>query len=199
MIRRRNSFGPLIGYHGCCREIAEDILSNKLPLNSSRNEWDWLGAGIYFWVDSWARGIDWAFTGKKIKEPYVIGAYVHPGLCLNLTDYAVSDQVKEAYDIFKEYCDSTRTELPKNKSYFQRNLDCAVLEFLHTLREDRKLPAYDTVLGAFEEGDALFEGSHFKKKTHLQLAVREGHEDCIIGYFRVPGIEKEISELKNKP
>lgn len=198
MIRRRNSFGPLICYHGCCREIAEDILSNKLPLNPSRNEWDWLGAGIYFWVDSWARGIDWAFTGKKIKEPYVIGAYVHPGLCLNLTDYAVSDQVKEAYDIFKEYCDSTHTELPKNKSYFQRNLDCAVLEFLHTLREDRNLPPYDTVLGAFEEGDMLFEGSHFKKKTHLQLAVREGHEDCIIGYFRVPGIEKEISKLKNK-
>lgn len=198
MTRKRNSFGPLICYHGCCRDIAEEILSNKLPLKPSRNKWDWLGSGIYFWVDSWARGIDWAFTGKGVKEPYVIGAYVHPGLCLNLTDYAVSDQVKEAYEILNEYCVATNTSIPHNKSFFQRNLDCAVLEFLHKLRDDRGLNPYDTILGVFEEGEAIFDGSHFKKKTHLQLVVREGHEDCIIGYFRVPGIEEEIHKMKKK-
>ena len=195
MSRTRNSLGPLICYHGCHREIAEGVLSDKIVLNPSRNKYDWLGAGIYFWVDSWARGIDWAFT-KKIEDPYVIGAYVYPGLCLNLTDYAVSDQVKEAYEIFKDYCDQTNTEIPKNKSFFRRNLDCAVLEFLHRLRADIKLAKYNTILGAFEEGEAIFDGSHFKKKTHLQLVVREGHEDCIIGYFRVPGIEEEIRKFK---
>lgn len=198
MTRQRNTFGPLVCYHGCTRNVADAVLANRCHLRPSKNKWDWLGSGVYLWVDSWARAVDWAINGKHIDQPYVIGAYVYPGLCLNLTDYDVVDQLQEASLMFKEYCDSNAIELPKNKDFFQRNLDCAVLEFLHGLRADRGLPAYDTILGAFEEGNAVFDGSHFKDKTHLQLLVREGREDCIIGYFVVPGIDEKIDALKGR-
>lgn len=179
-------------YHGCSRECAEKVLSNRGGLQASRNKWDWLGRGVYFWVDSWARGIDWALHGKKIDDPYVIGAYVYPGLCLNLTDYAVADQIKQAFAVMNLVAQQTGGKLPRNNNFFRRDLDCAVIEYLHAFRDDLGLDPYDTVLGAFEEGDPVFDGSLFKQKTHLQIVVREGHEDCIIGYFRVPGIEHEI-------
>lgn len=194
MERLRNTFGPLICYHGCPRQVAEDVLANKATLAPSTNKWDWLGRGIYFWVDSWARGLDWAIE-RKFDEPYVIGAYVHPGLCLNLTDYAVIDQLKSAYELLCDHHGKEGAKLPVNKGPIRR-LDCAVVEFLHAMREDRNLPAYQTTLGAFEEGDPVFEGSSFRHKTHLQLLVREGYEDRIIGYFRVPGIEEAIEKVR---
>lgn len=198
MTRKRSSLGPLMCYHGCSRDTAEDILANKAGITPSRNKWDWLGSGIYFWVDSWARGVDWALNGKGISDPYVVGAYVQPGLCLNLSDFAVSDQVLEAFNLFETASIDTGFKLPRNKDFFQRNLDCAVLEFLHILREDRNLPPYETILGVFEEGEEIYNGSFFKQKTHMQLVVRENHEDCIIGYFRVPGIEEAIKHIKKK-
>jgi hypothetical protein len=194
MKRKRNSLGPLICYHGCHRQVAEDVLANKCA--PSRNPWDWLGYGTCFWVDSWTRGIDWALEGKDIEDPYVVGAYVHPGLCLNLTDFGVSDEIKKAHALLKSLLSDAGSGMPTNKGFVRRDLDCGVLEFAHGIRKDRGLDAYETVLGAFEEGDAAFPGSLLKEKTHMQLVVREGHEHCILGYFHVPGIENEIEAMK---
>ena len=63
--RPKNSLGPLILYHGCDREIAEAVLSGKETLQPSENDYDWLGPGIYFWVDSPDRALDWAKDRKK--------------------------------------------------------------------------------------------------------------------------------------
>lgn len=68
---------PVIGFHGCDRSIAEKVLAGNSHLNASENTYDWLGSGIYFWVDSFARAYDWAKTRKSsISDPYVIGAIV---------------------------------------------------------------------------------------------------------------------------
>lgn len=50
MTRIRNTLGPVIGYHGCDRAVAEKVLQNKTHLKQSDNSYDWLGPGIYFWV-----------------------------------------------------------------------------------------------------------------------------------------------------
>ena len=47
----------------------------------------------------------------------------------------------------------------------------------------KPLPAYDTVRGAFWEGEPLYPSAGFKRKNHVQLCVRR--PDCIKGYFRV--------------
>ncbi|WP_006788105.1 hypothetical protein [Thiorhodospira sibirica] len=65
---------PLIGFHGCERSIAEQVLAGKTHLNSSENDYDWLGSGIYFWVDSYERAWHWAQSSSSIQDPYVIGA-----------------------------------------------------------------------------------------------------------------------------
>ena len=87
----------LVGYHGCDQLTAEQVLSGNTHLNRSENEYDWLGDGIYFWGDSFDRAMDWAKQSSKIKTPYVVGAFIAPGFCLNLTDYGVSEELKLAY------------------------------------------------------------------------------------------------------
>jgi hypothetical protein len=192
LARVRNSLGPIIGYHGCDRATATKALANKTHLKPSDNSYDWLGSGIYFWVDSPERGLAWAKENKKFKNPYVIGAFIIPGLCLNLTDYGVIKQIKFAHSFLVKYCDANGVSMPQNSKQesgvlLKRDLDCAVIETLHNLRGALDLQPYDTVYGVFEDGGSLFEGSGFREKTHVQIAVR--NTECILGYFRVPGYD----------
>lgn len=122
----------------------------------------------------------------------VIGAYVVPELCLNLTDYGVRDQLREAYNFLVEVSKKAGSKLPRNTANksdvpLARHLDCAVIRMLHELREDGGDPAYDTVYGVFEEGDPLYKGAGIREKTHVQIAVRD--PDVIVGYFR-PSFEQ---------
>ena len=69
MDRRPNSFGPVLGYHGCDREVAEQVLSGQSDLRLSENSYDWLGSGIYFWVDSPQRALVLGVGGVE-RPPY---------------------------------------------------------------------------------------------------------------------------------
>jgi len=190
--RSRNTLGPLIGYHGCDRKIAEGVLSGKKTLKPSQNDYDWLGPGTYFWVDSAERGLNWAKEQAarglaRITDPYVIGAFIHPGLCLNLTDYGVTSELLDAHATLLQTLEQTGTPLPQNTLeregvYLKRALDCAVIKTLHKLRMEAGDEPYDTVYGVFEEGPALYPNAGFRKKTHVQIAVIE--PACILGYFR---------------
>lgn len=178
--------------------MGEAVLTGEEQLRPSENDYDWLGPGIYFWVDSFERASEWACnynsasTDSEIKNPFVIGAYVVPALCLNLTDYGVRDQLREAYNVLVEASKTADFKLPRNIGNqsgvpLARHLDCAVIRMLHQLREEGGDPAYDTVYGVFEEGDPLYEGAGIREKTHVQIAVRD--PDVIVGYFR-PSFEQ---------
>lgn len=196
MKRSRNTLGPLVGYHGCDRKIADGVLSGKRLLKPSRNDYDWLGPGIYFWVDSPERGKDWAQQAAArrrgvVKDPYVIGAFIHPGLCLNLTDYGITSDLVEAYATLSESLEAAGTRMPRNTLedsgiYLKRTLDCAVIKTVHKLRKDSGETPYQTVYGVFEEGDPLYPNAGFRSKTHVQIAVID--PECIVGFFRVRGI-----------
>lgn len=200
MDRRPNSFGPVLGYHGCDRAVAEKALSGNTDLRPSENSYDWLGSGIYFWVDSPQRALDWAldaWRSSRIEEPYVVGAHINLGLCLNFTDYAVMSVMKETYEIAKKAARTAGIDLPKNEKlressiYLKRSLDCLVIEYVHAARRKTKQPAYDSVLGVFEEGDRIYDGSGIRQYTHIQIAVRT--PEIITGYFRVKGFKKPKS------
>ena len=174
MGRIRNSLGPLVGYHGCDRATAEKVLNNKTHLKESDNSYDWLGPGIYFWVDSPERGYDWAVSqstrnGSRIKDPYIVGAFIHPGLCLNLTDYGVMDEIKGAFDIFQNLSEVAGSPLPENKRqdegvFLQRHLDCAVIKTVHQLRTEGKEAPYDTVR-SIRRGKAAFQRLRVPRKN----------------------------------
>ena len=88
-------------------------------------------------------------------------------------------------------------DLPKNEKlregsiYLKRSLDCLVIEYVHAARRKTKHPAYDSVLGVFEEGDRIYDGSDIRQYTHIQIAVRT--PEIITGYFRVKGFKKPKS------
>lgn len=192
--RERHTCGPILAYHGCDRGVAEQVLGHSYDLKPSENKFDWLGPGVYFWVDSPARAVDWAVSQqrrlKKIGDPYLVGAYMYPGLCLNLMDYAAVGELRNAYASFSAFCTASGFELPRNDLrkdgiHLKRALDCAVISAVHELRECANLPPYDTVLGVFEEGPEMYPGAGMREKTHMQIAVR--NPQMIVGYFRVRG------------
>jgi hypothetical protein len=187
--RPNNSLGPLVLYHGCDKEVAESVLRGESTLQPSENDYDWLGPGIYFWVDSPERAKDWA--KERRNNPSVVGAFAHPGHCLNLTDYGVMNELALAYEATKGISEAAGTALPKNSVrqkgiFMMRQLDCAVIQMVHEIRMDEGMDAYDTVYGVFEEGELVYPGAGFKDRTHVQIAIR--NPEMILGYFRVDGM-----------
>jgi hypothetical protein len=122
---------------------------------------------------------------SKIKTPFVIGAVVSLGLCLDLTTTAGIEQVRTAHRNLVELATATHVELPKNTANgLLRRLDCAVIQMIHKIRDDLRDQPIDTVKGVFIEGGPVYDGSGFYEKTHIQIAVR--NPECIKGVFRVP-------------
>ncbi len=126
----------IIGFHGCDKSIAESVLNGSTLLKASENNYDWLGTGIYFWIDSYERALAWAKNNNKIKTPFVVGAFIQPKYCLNLTDYGTNKKLKYSYELYIKNCKLANMEIPQNQTsdkgiYLKRNLDCAVINFTH--------------------------------------------------------------------
>jgi hypothetical protein len=187
----------VLGYHGCDRSVGERILKGE-PFKQSNNDYDWLGPGIYFWEANPLRDFNFASEAKKrktskIKNPFVVGAVVSLGLCLDLTTTAGIEQVRAAHKSLIELATAGEFQLPKNTpDGLLRPLDCAVIQTVHTIRKDRGEQTIDTVKGVFVEGGPIYEGSGFHEKTHIQIAVC--NPDCIKGIFRVPDSQLRLVE-----
>ena len=184
----QSSSGLVLGYHGCERAIGENILSGQTHLEPSRNEYDWLGNGRYFWEGDPQRAEEFAIE-KRLKEPFVIGAVFDLGFCLNLANRQNIAVLKNAYDQLVTACVTRHGPLPKNKTgkkksddYKLRFLDCAVIEMIHTIREESNRKPYDSVRGIFWEGPDVYPGAGFRTHNHVQICVR--NPNCIKGYFR---------------
>ena len=91
-------------------------------------------------------------------------------------------------------------ELPENRDvpkdhFFDkvvRELDCAVIEYLHQKIEEEinlkresnllsELRQFDTVRGVFTEGGPAFDGAGIQLKNHIQICIR--NFNCIKGFF----------------
>jgi hypothetical protein len=191
----------VLGYHGCDREVAESLL-NGAPFDSSQNDWDWLGHGVYFWEVNPVRGLEFAHVLQRwraengrlpqIREPYVIGAVVDLGFCLDLFSSSGTEAIARAYGDFVAHCTEAGIPVPENSGGTDlpyRNLDCAVINHLHNIRKQAGLAAFDSVRGPFIEGGTIYPGSGFRRKTHIQICIR--NLACIKGVFRVPDDQLE--------
>jgi hypothetical protein len=194
----------VLGFHGCEKDVACKLLEvdgGIEHLKPSANKYDWLGNGVYFWENDPRRAWEFAwerhtqFPSDKrghIRDPFVIGAVIDLGLCLNLTDRRALNEVRSAHQYLTSAAEELKQALPKNtgREFGARLLDRAVIETVHTLREYSKAPdgaplalaPYDTVRSPFQEGDALYDGAGFQAKNHIQIAVR--NLACIKGYFK---------------
>jgi hypothetical protein len=189
-----NKPGLIIGFHGCDLSVRDKLVSGKTTLRSSNNAYDWLGNGIYFWENNKQRALDFAEELKKrlgsksnIKTPSVVGAVLDMGFCLDLLDAEYIALVKESYNTLLESCKTLGLPVPVNSNIgsstdlLLRNLDCAVIQNLHFERERLKLKPFDSVRGAFIEGDPLYNNAGFHDKNHIQICIR--NPNCIKGYL----------------
>jgi hypothetical protein len=185
----RLSSSFILGYHGCDVNVGERLLAGT-AFTPSNNDFDWLGPGIYFWEANPQRGLEFAREasrrrGSGSSEPCVVGAVIELGLCLDLTTSRGLEWVRRGYDSLARITRAAGLSLPSNsRDQLRRDLDCAVIRRLHTIRKAQKLPAIDTIKGVFTEGEPLYPGAGFREKTHIQIAVR--NPQCIKGVFRVP-------------
>lgn len=178
----------VLGFHGCEQAVADKILTGKEMLVPSTNDYDWLGSGIYFWEQNYQRAWEWAEDNAKRKgalyRPAVIGAIIDLGLCLDLLNSSsIHELQKHAESTIMNY-EILGEALPENtrgEDKILRRLDCAVIEDLHTCRNDKGLPAYDSVRAVFTEGKELYPNAGFKEKSHIQLCIR--NPNCIKGFF----------------
>jgi hypothetical protein len=190
----------VLGYHGCTEEVGEKLLAGE-PFRPSTHDWEWLGAGIYFWENNPRRALEWVKSEKPGKEgsplkPFAVGAVINLGLCLDLTESLSLREVKTSFQALKEInrraseMSGVEVEMPRNVGSHKgdedrtiRKLDCAVINLLHEFRKFAGRPAYDTVRGAFIEGRELYPGAMIREKTHIQIAVV--NPECIHGVFRI--------------
>ena len=185
----------VIGFHGCDKSAAEKLLKNNTPsFEPSNNAYDWLGSGMYFWENDIIRAEEFISEKQKrepglIRNPAVVGAVIGLGRCLNLIERRYTGLVQEAYKDYKKFIEKKNMAMPSNGSGFKndgdlvlRKLDRAVIEYLHESVAKNGLKSFDTVRCIFPEGEELYKGAGFHKKTHIQIAVR--NPEMIKGYFR---------------
>ncbi len=183
----------VLGFHGCDQIVANRVVRGQDGLYSSRNDYAWLGHGIYFWENDPERALEYARIlhdnprrGQgKVTVPAVLGAIIDLGHCLNLMETRALNSVAQAYDTLLASLESAGYELPENApghgggdDLLLRRLDCAVLEILH---QNNTEPSFDTVRGLFFEGPELYPNAGFREKNHIQICVR--NPNCIKGYF----------------
>ncbi len=195
--------GIVYGFHGCDSSIAYKIINQEIPLKPSTNKYDWLGNGMYFWENSPSRALEYAEHLKQnpgkannpIQNPTVIGAIIHLGNCLDLLDYENLQLLQKGFEILQ----ATTQVLPRNipfgelKELMLRNLDCAVIETLHKVREDEGLRAFDSVRGVFWEGNELYPQAGFREKNHIQLCIK--NPNCIKGFFLPREVDIDYFDL----
>jgi hypothetical protein len=193
--RLQTSF--VLGYHGCDKNVGVDAVMGKVALAPSKGDFDWIGAGIYFWESDPLRALEWAQQKQKrgaCDEPFVIGAAIDLGHCLDLLARENVSVVKDAYDSFKQVREKATLPMPVNKTapkddsadLVMRYLDCAVIDHLHSIIASSGGEAFDTVRAAFREGDPIYDGGMILDRNHAQLAVR--NSKCIKGLFLPLGV-----------
>jgi hypothetical protein len=178
----------VIGYHGCTRKFARELLlgvRSGRDWRPSTNDWDWLGHGIYFWEHSPERALRWAREtfARRQGTAAVIGAVIQLGRCLDLLDEASVRLVTDSYRQLEQSYRDENLVLPQNRGrdWKRRDLDCLVInDCIRRLQSGGA--RYDTVRGAFLEGEPAYPGAGFSKEGHIQIAVR--NPACILGVFR---------------
>lgn len=148
-------------------------------LKASENGYDWLGIGFYFWENNYERALEFAQNPpgkKKYKKPSVLGAVIDLQYCLDLLDTEYLRLIKDSYNNIVSSANLTDQELPQNKTIkgskdrLLRELDCAVIENLHTMQRSIHLKPFDSVRGVFVEGEELYPGEQNRVRCNNLVA-----------------------------
>ncbi|WP_025139596.1 hypothetical protein [Achromobacter sp. DH1f] len=198
----------VVAYHGCDAVVRDDLVSRRIShLSHSRNEYDWLGPGAYFFEGDSARALKFARASHEhperlyTKEPILLPASVGVVLCvqhwLDMTTQEGLQEFALAHAAFIRLFDHKGVQHPENvrandddADILLRKLDNAVFTHLHEVRDEVPMLPYQAVRAAFPQGQPIAANSGFRFDTHIQIAVRD--DTCILGWFYPDG-EKPLS------
>jgi hypothetical protein len=175
----------IIGFHGCDEAVCHSLINNPDNIKISQKPFDWLGHGMYFWENNYERALSWALEKQqqgRINEAAVIGAVIHLGNCCDFLDSKHTEMLEPHYFSMESFCKESGEPLPQNrdlvhdeyKDKLLRNLDCAVIEFMH--REiDKRLESDIHAKGFFlprrEVNYAKWYGEKFRANTHSHTSA----------------------------
>jgi hypothetical protein len=167
----------VVGYHGCHRDFAHGLVRGRISLaewQASRNDYDWLGEGIYFWEHAPGRAWQWA-RERHGAEGAVVAAEIALGRCLDLSDIDFVDLLRESYEDTVRVYGERGAPLPANsgREFKLRRLDRAVLDRLTTATDPPGGLGFQTVRCPFEEGAPVYPGAMIRTQSHIQIAVRD--------------------------
>lgn len=155
-----------------------------------------------FWEQNPQRALDYAkdvaenrqFNKIKIKIPFVLGAIIELGNCLNLVESQSLAILEAAHTGLIKVHEKSGKRLPENKDN-QRRLDCAVPRYVHQSRKENGEQPYDTIRSAFDEGIKVYPGANFTSRHHIQVCVI--NTSLIKGYFLPTPINEFNPYLKD--
>lgn len=191
----------IVAYHGCDVVIRDALVRGDIKhLDISKNRYDWLGPGSYFFEDDPDRAMIFSkasrdhperrYTARPIATPAVVGAILRVQHWLDMTTQAGIQEFAGAYKATVNGITTAGGNVPVNTvahpedtDIIYRALDNAIFTFIHSYRADpaNSLSPYQAVRGAFPQGNAVVENSGFRSNTHIQIALRENK--CVVGWF----------------
>ena len=153
-----------LGFHGCEKQLAMEILLQKKDFHQSTNV-------------------------KQCNEPFVLGAVLDLGYCLDLTCRkhvqslvsVWSTIVRPIYDSGNIKPNKPGRNVGENGELMLRFLDKYVIESLHKFNEAKGFEAYDSVRAGFWEGQEIYPTAGFREKNHIQICIR--NPKCVLGVF----------------
>ena len=169
----------IYGYHGTTTESAKRII--KQGFAQSRQGYDWLGDGIYFWQDAPERAWEWAknLSKRRGEKPAVVGVKIRFNIgqqegntqYVDLLDIPWEKRIGSTFRRLKRDFELQGLALPKQTTGAHR-LDYQVVNSLveDLDREGIKVLA---MRAAFQEGIPIFEESALHNRSHVQIAVRD--------------------------
>lgn len=163
------------GYHGTRASNLGAILSHGFQL--SRNSYDWLGNGIYFWQDAPQRAKEWTEQSLRMQglasvEPVVLKARLKLSNCIDLLDVGWRDVVTEAAGDFLKSVEQkigSRIVL-RNSTSGRHELDCAFFNYFVGWLRLQKIEV-GAIRAAIAEGEPILPGSPIRFRSHVQIAV----------------------------
>jgi hypothetical protein len=158
-----------IGYHGTSQAVAQVILRDGFTF--SRNIYDWLGDGVYFFQDAPHRAREWA-QQRHGQDGVVIRSVIRLDDCLDLLDIQWNVFLEAAYTSVVEASQRSSVPLPRQTGGAHR-LDRIVVNYaVDMLLADYSMTVR-SLRGVFGEGGPVFPGSAILDRAHVQIAVRD--------------------------
>ena len=146
----------------------------------SRNDYDWLGDGVYFFQDGLLRAWQWA-CGQHGDDAAVVGADIRLADCMDLLDVGWNEVLSSAYGEFARRRRAIGRAVP-TQSGGAHTLDREVINYAVSVLEDSGT-RISCVRSAFPEGRPVYPGSALYDRSHVQIAVRDTNT-CISRIWR---------------